>query len=94
MPFTAAHPALIVPLRRLGLPASALAIGSMAPDFSRYLPFRVDETHSTAGLFTADLAVGLALWFAWHSLLAPAAMAAAPRSLRARCAGFPLGVQV
>lgn len=94
MPFTAAHPALIVPLRRLGLPVSALAIGSMAPDFSRYLPFRVDETHSTSGLFTIDLAVAIAAYLLWHAVLAPAALAAAPRPVLARCAAFPVGVRV
>lgn len=32
MPFTLAHPAYVLPLRRLGLPVSALAVGSMVPD--------------------------------------------------------------
>ncbi|QWC85882.1 DUF4184 family protein [Nocardioidaceae bacterium] len=32
MPVTVAHPAAILPLRRLGLPTAALAAGAMAPD--------------------------------------------------------------
>lgn len=38
MPVTIAHPAAVLPLRGLGLPLSAMVIGSMAPDlpvFSR-----------------------------------------------------------
>jgi hypothetical protein len=97
VPFTASHPALIVPLLRTGLPSSALVIGSMVPDLPLYLPFGpVDlpgglaigmaSTHTPAALPSTDLAMGLVLWVAWHGLLAPAALAGAPATVRSRIA--------
>ncbi len=97
MPFTASHPALIVPLLRTGLPPSALVVGSMVPDLPLYLPFGpVDlpgglaigmaSTHTPAALPSTDLAMGLVLWAAWHGLLAPAALAGAPAAVRSRIA--------
>ena len=32
MPLTPAHPAVVLPLQRLGLPLSALVAGAVAPD--------------------------------------------------------------
>ncbi len=37
MPWTFAHPAAVLPLRRLGLSGAGLVIGSLAPDFGYYL---------------------------------------------------------
>lgn len=69
MPFTLAHPAAVLPLRRLGLPMSALVAGSMLPDvpvfFGHGVPYEV--THSWLGVFVvvpALTAFVLALWFA------------------------------
>jgi hypothetical protein len=67
VPVTLAHPAAVLPLRALGLPLSALVIGSMAPDlpvFSRSWGF-YDFTHSAAGVVTVDLAVTLLLLVLW-----------------------------
>jgi len=100
VPFTASHPALIVPLLGTGLPASALVIGSMVPDLPLYLPFGpVDlpaglaigmaSTHTPAAVPTTDLALGLVLWVAWHGLLVPAALAGAPAAVRGRIAPSP-----
>ena len=36
MPFTVSHAAAVLPLQRLGLPLTALMIGSMAPDFGYF----------------------------------------------------------
>ena len=38
MPFTGSHPAVVLPLLRIGMPASALVIGSLTPDLPYYLP--------------------------------------------------------
>ncbi len=96
MPFTGAHPLAVIPLARAGLPLSALVVGSVAPDFALYLPFRVPfdavvRSHTPLGLLTVDLPAGLVLWLLWHALLAPATYAAAPGGLRARLgeAGLP-----
>lgn len=74
MPFTFAHPAAAVPLRRaLGRwgVLSALVIGSMVPDFHYFLPFDLDrmDTHSAAGILYFCLPVGLLSYAAWHRFL-------------------------
>ena len=75
MPFTFAHPAAAVPLLRplvrYGV-LSALVIGSMAPDFSYFLPFPISrsQSHSIAGLFWFCVPVGLVAYVVFHRLLA------------------------
>lgn len=76
MPFTAAHPAAILPLvRPLGRLAApgALVVGSLAPDLAYFLPLQVGraESHSVAGLFWFCLPVGLAAYAAFYLLVAP-----------------------
>lgn len=71
MPFTLAHPATVVPFRRLigpdRLPFEAFVIGTMSPDFEylyRLEPFAL-ISHASYGLFLFGLPVGLftvALW--------------------------------
>ena len=95
MPFTASHAAAVLPLLRTPPPASALVIGSMAPDFPFFLP--VDpglRTHTAAAIVTTDLLFGIPAWLLWHALLAAPALWAAPRALRARLTGVQLGVRV
>jgi len=93
MPFTASHAAAVLPLLRTPLPASALVIGSMAPDFPFFLPFDPGiRTHTAAAIVTTDLLFGIPAWLLWHALLAAPALWAAPRPLRGRLAGIPLGV--
>jgi hypothetical protein len=64
MPFTLAHPAAVLPLRRWPrLDFTALVIGSMTPDFGYYLlqPGLRLETHSLAGSLETCLPIGLLL---------------------------------
>lgn len=95
MPFTLSHPAAVVPLRRL-LPwsvLSALAIGSMAPDFPYFVGFSEIRwhTHSFASIAWFSVPAGLAAYLvfqrwlraAWIDLL-PAAFAARVPQLRER----------
>lgn len=86
MPFTASHPAAVLPLMRLGLPASAVVIGSLVPDLPYYLPtsFTFVETHSFTGAFTVDLLLGLVAFGTWHWLLAPPLLWAAPGGVQRR----------
>ncbi len=66
MPFTLAHPAAVMPLRRLKfLQAQALIIGSMMPDLPYFFPprfvFRVmprTDTHTFVGSFLLDVPLG------------------------------------
>lgn len=82
MPFTLAHPAAVLPLRRLPLMRTVpLIIGAMTPDVPYFLPWRLAKhfpqgaTHTLPGMFTLDLPLGiLALLFMWGlrvSLAAP-----------------------
>jgi len=89
MPFTLAHPAAAVPLRRvLGSYAvlSALVIGSLAPDLSYFLPLRIprSESHSAAALFWFCLPMGLVAYLAFHVLLKGPLIALLPSYLRRR----------
>jgi hypothetical protein len=65
MPFTLAHPAAVVPLRRFKyLQPVALVVGSMTPDVPYYLPGRFEyepETHTLVGSLTVDVPLGLLL---------------------------------
>ncbi len=78
MPFTLAHPAAAVPLRRwLRGPGalSALVIGSLTPDFAYFVPWTVNVmearggTHSLAGLFWFCLPVGLLAYVLFHMVV-------------------------
>lgn len=90
MPFTLSHPALVLPLRRSGLPMAALVCGSMAPDLHMVVPgLSGDVTHAWTSLPTSDLALGLALTAVWILLLAPVVDAAAPQWVRDRLHGLP-----
>lgn len=88
MPFTLAHPAAALLLRRAPLPMAALVAGSMAPDVPMFVRLRgfYDLTHSPVGVLTVDLAlsvVGVALWFA---LLRDPLVDLAPDPVRERLA--------
>lgn len=91
MPFTLAHPAFVIPLRRAGLPLAALSVGAMVPDLPLYAGAVVDSarthyafTHSLVGLFTVDLLVGMLGWLVWRDLLREPLHDALPGRLRAR----------
>ena len=73
MPFTLAHPAAILPLRRVSfLRTAGLVVGAVSPVLPSYLPLgpgghalrlRLD-THSLVSSYTVDLALGLVLLMA------------------------------
>lgn len=72
MPFTVSHVAAVLPVvgRSGRLPAAALVIGSMAPDYPWFLTRgrTAGLSHSLLGVVTVDLAVGLltvVLWRRW-----------------------------
>lgn len=81
MPFTLAHPAAVIPLRRVRLLRTVpLIVGAMAPDIPYYLPWRIAKhipqaTHTLIGTFTIDLPIGLLLlvfiWLLRGPLAAP-----------------------
>lgn len=86
MPFTLAHPAAVLPLRRLRLMRTVpLIIGAMTPDVPYFLPWRIakhipETTHTLLGTLTLDLPIGFLLlfltWFLREPLAAPLGRAA------------------
>jgi hypothetical protein len=89
MPFTLAHPAAVLPLRRAPLMRTVpLIIGAMAPDAPYYLPWRIAKhipqvTHTPLGTLTLDLPLGLLIllliWLLRKPLAAPLGARAAAK---------------
>ncbi len=76
MPFTFAHPAAILPLRRSRfLQTVPLIIGSMVPDAPYFFPWRVAryiiDTHTLSTSFTIDVPLGMAFLLATLLLKEP-----------------------
>jgi hypothetical protein len=65
---------------------SGLVIGSIAPDMAYFLPSRLDPfgSHTIAGLFVFCVPVGLAIYYAFHSVVAPLLFDLVPELLRGR----------
>jgi hypothetical protein len=89
MPFTLAHPALIIPLnkhlKKWGV-LSALIIGSMIPDFSYFLPLGIGryETHTFMALFWFCLPAGLGIFYLYQLLLYPLLYSILPLQIQQR----------
>jgi hypothetical protein len=76
MPFTFAHPAAILPLRRSRfLQTVPLIIGSMVPDAPYFFPWRIAryfvETHTVYSSFAVDVPLGMAFLIATLFLKEP-----------------------
>ncbi|WP_159695826.1 DUF4184 family protein [Massilia sp. 9I] len=91
MPFTLCHPAAVLPLHAAAprlTSLSALAVGSMAPDFVYFLSLGVGGgfTHSAAGVLFYCVPAGLLVWLIYHLLLRDALLAWAPSAIAVRMA--------
>ena len=89
MPFTIAHVAAVLPVRRWlrhGGLFSAAVIGSMAPDFGVLLPFHFGRgaTHGVRALLSFCLPVGLLAWWLFQILIKPAWAEVLPSGWRLR----------
>lgn len=90
MPFTFAHPAAVLPLRRFkSLHTAALMVGSVAPDLSYYVPAKYTngaflESHTAMGAIYIDLPVGLVTLLIGFLLRRPLTALMSPRA-RALC---------
>lgn len=72
MPFTPAHPAIILPLiRSKYFSATGLIIGSMSPDFEYFFKMSVSgiHSHTKAGIFYFDLPATIFLAFIFHQVV-------------------------
>lgn len=85
---TLSHPAAVLPLRRLGLPFTAVVIGSMVPDvplFARWDGgYRL--SHGLLGVATVDLALTMVLVWLWFGVARDALLDLAPDPIRSRLA--------
>lgn len=92
MPFTLAHPAAVLPVRK-ALPEASpvgLVIGSMTPDLVYFLPIGVSgaQSHSFFGLLWFCVPMGVGAWLALRYLFAPAFERFLPSGVSARlCPG-------
>jgi hypothetical protein len=89
MPFTFSHPALILPLIRLPkrwVSATGLVVGSIIPDFEKFLKMNDGNTysHTIPGMFWFDLPLGLLLSFVFHLIVRDPLIDNLPQFLRAR----------
>ncbi|NIA00171.1 DUF4184 family protein [Massilia sp. CCM 8734] len=89
MPFTLCHPAIVIPLHRHArgfTSLSALAIGSMMPDFVCFFSFGVSAelSHSGSGILLYCVPVGALVWIVHQTLLRPALLAWLPRVVSTR----------
>lgn len=86
MPFTLAHPAAVLPLRKLGLPMTAMVMGSLVPDLPIYFGFQDarGRTHSALGVVTIDLGVGMGAVLLWFLLFRRPFVDMAPDRWRTR----------
>lgn len=86
MPFTLAHAAAVLPMRRLKLVWSAVVIGTFAPDFSLFLalhdPYR--DSHRWPQLLTFALPMALLSLWLFHRLLKRPLIELAPEGVRLR----------
>src|SRR6185437_11609588 len=89
MPFTFAHPAAVLPLRRFKtLHIAALMVGSITPDLPYYVPARYGrimvESHSAFGAIWPDIPIGLVTLLVGFLLRRPLTLLMSPRA-RALC---------
>lgn len=74
MPFTPAHPAIILPFLKINkhyVTATGLIVGSVTPDFEYFINMSVkaQHSHTIAGLFYFDIPVGIALAVLFHAVV-------------------------
>ncbi|MGA9783742.1 MAG: DUF4184 family protein [Terracidiphilus sp.] len=86
MPFTLAHVAAAMPLRRSRLILSALIVGTMAPDFEYFVRLRPGGGwgHTIPGAFGLSLPLGLAVLWLFHSFAKAPAVALLPQGVQRR----------
>ena len=90
MPFTFAHPAAVLPLRRRlkSLQTVPLIVGSIAPDLPYYIPTRINhlmlDTHTLSGAIWLDVPIGMLVLLLGFLFRKPLTVLLSPRA-RALC---------
>jgi hypothetical protein len=93
MPYTISHAAIVLPFSRLlarWRVLSAVVLGAMVPDFGLFFPWRVQrfETHSTLGLFSFCLPLGLLCYWMFQYVIKTPLIEALPQGPYARWRPF------
>ena len=93
MPFTFAHPALVLPLNawsRKWFSLTGLVVGSLTPDFEYFLRMRLAGhfSHTLPGILFFDLPIGLLLAFVFHNIVRNSLLDNLPRPLASRLSPF------
>jgi hypothetical protein len=93
MPFTFAHPAIVMPatyLPKRYYSLSALIIGSMTPDFEYFIRLRdySEYSHTWTGVIWFDFPLGLMLLFLYHNVVRNTLIEHLPFGLNARFSAF------
>lgn len=83
---TLAHPMAVLPLGRLGLPTTALVVGSMVPDIPLFLDWSdgYEATHSLLGVLVVDVVLTALVVWLWYAAIRDALVDLAPAPVRAR----------
>lgn len=88
MPFTFAHPAIVLPLvkRHDYLSASGLVVGSIAPDFEAFIRFGEYKVHSHTwdGVIWMDIPMAYALLYGYQIIVRKPLIAHLPSGLQKR----------
>lgn len=74
MPFTFAHPAIVLPFNYLSkrwVSLTALVVGSITPDFEYFIRMKIESrySHTWSGLFWFDIPLGLLLFFIYQLIV-------------------------
>jgi hypothetical protein len=93
MPFTFAHPAIVLPLRLLPgrwFSLTGLIIGSLTPDFEYFIRMRVVSkySHTITGLLGFDLFASIFLAFVFHNVVRNSLIDNLPVVLKTRLSEF------
>jgi hypothetical protein len=86
VPLTLSHPAAVLPLRKLGLPVTAMVVGSMTPDVPLFMGWQRGYlfSHSLLGVATVDVVVTLVAVWLWFAVTRDALVDLAPDAVRSR----------
>lgn len=89
MPFTAAHPAIILPLTYLPgkwYSLTGLIMGSITPDFEYFIRMKVVSSfsHTIEGIFWFNLPLGLLITFVFHNLVRESLLSNSPYFINSR----------
>ncbi|WP_299819472.1 DUF4184 family protein [uncultured Pontibacter sp.] len=93
MPFTFSHPAIVLPLSllpRKWVSVTGLVIGSLAPDFEKFLKMVPGNTisHAWEGIFWFNLPLGILLCFLFHNVIRNPLINNLPAFLKQRLTSF------